>query len=187
MSEKNIERNGSQMSPDPNGEDVSAETAGMPASDDTQAVEVTQRLRDAEALAAQNLEGWQRIQAEFQNYRKRIERDSEAAHASMKAGIIRSFLPVLDDLQRALNNRPSDSGPWVGGIELIHRKLQSILDSEGVRRIEAEGMLFDPNLHEAISHEEAEGVESGHVIAVTQNGYMLGELVVRPALVRVAK
>jgi molecular chaperone GrpE len=70
---------------------------------------------------------------------------------------------------------------------LIHRKLNSILEAQGVRRIEAEGLQFDPTLHEAISHEDAEGVESGHVIAVTQNGYRIGERVIRPARVRVAK
>jgi molecular chaperone GrpE len=70
---------------------------------------------------------------------------------------------------------------------LIHKKLVSILESEGVKKIEAQGTPFDPNFHEAISHEPAEGFESGHVIAVVQNGYMLGERVIRPALVRVAQ
>jgi molecular chaperone GrpE len=70
---------------------------------------------------------------------------------------------------------------------LIVRKFQNILDAEGVKRIEAEGAEFNPSFHEAISHEAAEGVESGHVIAVVQNGYMLGERVIRPALVRVAQ
>ena len=128
-----------------------------------------------------------RSQAEFQNYRKRIERDNEMMYSSMKGDIIRKVLPVLDDLERALQNRPSDSGAWVSGIELIQKKLESILASEGVKKIEAQGAAFDPNFHEAISHEPADGFESGHVIAVVQNGYMLGERVIRPALVRVAQ
>ncbi|MEW6400963.1 MAG: nucleotide exchange factor GrpE [Chloroflexota bacterium] len=145
------------------------------------------RLAEAEAKAAEYKDGWMRAQAEFQNYRKRVERDEAARKADMKGDIIKKILPALDDLERALQNRPSDSGAWVSGIELIHKKLVSILESEGVKKIEAQGAPFDPNFHEAISHEPAEGFESGHVIAVVQNGYMLGERVIRPALVRVAQ
>ena len=83
-------------------------------------------------------------------------------------------------------NRPEQDA-WANGIELVTRKLQSILEAEGLVRIEAKGVPFDPNFHEAISYESMEGIESSHIIAVVQNGYMLGERVVRPALVRVAK
>lgn len=164
---------------------AAATDAVVAAADELQ--ELTQRLQAAEARATENLDGWQRTQADFQNFRKRIERDSESTHLAMKADVIRHFLPVLDDLERALKNRPEDSDAWVGGIELIHRKLQSLLESEGVRAIAAEGKPFDPAFHEAISHEPADGVESGYVIAVTQNGYLLGDRVIRPALVRVAQ
>jgi molecular chaperone GrpE len=105
---------------------------------------------------------------------------------NMKGDIVKKVLPMLDDMERALQNRPADE-PWVDGIELIVRKFQTTLESEGVKRIEAEGAEFDPNFHEAISHEPSEEVASGHVIAVVQNGYMLGERVIRPALVRVAQ
>jgi len=124
--------------------------------------------------------------ADFQNYRKRVERDNELMYVSMKGDIIKKVLPALDDLERALQNRPVEDA-WANGIELIARKLQNILDSEGLKKIEAEGTEFNPNFHEAISHEPAENVASGHVIAVVQNGYMLGERVIRPALVRVAQ
>ncbi len=144
------------------------------------------RLEEAEAKAAEHLDGWQRAQAEFVNYKSRIARDHEFQRSSMKGDIVKRILPVLDDLERALQNRPADE-PWADGIELIARKFLSILESEGVTRIEAEGKPFDPNFHEAISHEPNEEVESGHVIAVTQNGYMLGDRVIRPALVRVAQ
>ncbi len=148
--------------------------------------EAESRIGDLEAKAAQNLDGWQRSVAEFQNYKKRMDRDREADKAIMKGDLIKRFLPVLDDLERALKNRPEDSS-WATGIELIARKLQSILEAEGLKRIDAEGAVFDPNYHEAISYESADGVESGRVIAVVQNGYMLGDYVVRPAMVRVAK
>jgi molecular chaperone GrpE len=149
--------------------------------------EFMKRLEEAEAKVAEHLDGWQRAQADFVNYKSRVQRDQELMKSVMKGDIIRKFLPVLDDLERALQNRPADAGSWIDGIELIHKKLQSILESEGVTRIEAEGQLFDPNFHEAISQEPNGTVESGHVIEVVQNGYMLGDRVVRPAMVRVAQ
>ena len=145
-----------------------------------------QRLEEAEAKVAEHRDGWQRAQAEFVNYKNRIQRDQEMSRAMMKGDILKKILPVLDDLERALQNRPADEA-WVGGIELVARKFQSILESEGVTRIEAEGQPFDPNFHEAISNELSDAVESGHVIAVAQNGYTLGERVIRPAQVRVAQ
>ena len=147
---------------------------------------LTRRLEEAEAKAAENLDGWQRARAEFLNYKKRVERDRESDYTSMKGDILIKVLPVLDDLLRALENRPENDS-WADGMELIARKFQSILEAEGVKRIEAVGQPFDPNYHEAISHEPNSEVESGHVIDVVQQGYMLGERVLRPAKVRVAQ
>jgi molecular chaperone GrpE len=144
------------------------------------------RLAESESKISEYKDGWARSQAEFQNYRKRIERDNELTYASMKGDIIKKVLPALDDLERALQNRPAENA-WASGIELIARKLQNILESEGVKRIEARGAAFDPNFHEAITHEPSEEVESEHIIDVVQDGYMLGERVIRPALVRVAQ
>ena len=153
---------------------------------DTQTTQLEARLSQAETKAAENLDGWQRALAEFQNYKKRVERDREADQILMKGELIRRFLPILDDLERALQTRPADDA-WFNGIELIERKLRSILEAEGVKPIEAQGAIFDPNFHEAISLEPVDGVESGRVVAVVQNGYMLGERVIRPAQVKVAK
>jgi molecular chaperone GrpE len=144
------------------------------------------QLVEAESKVSEYKNGWARSQAEFQNYKKRIERDNELTYASMKGDIVKKVLPVLDDLELALQNRPADDA-WANGIELIVRKLQNMLESEGVKRIEAKGAAFDPNFHEAITHEPSEEVESGHVIDVVRNGYILGERVIRPASVRVAQ
>ena len=144
------------------------------------------QLEEAQAKAAENLDGWQRSQAEFINYKNRVQRDREMDYATMKGDILKKILPVLDDLERSLAHRP-DSDSWANGMELIARKFQNILETEGLKRIEAAGELFDPNFHEAISSEPNEDVESGHVIEVVQNGYMLGERVIRPAMVRVAQ
>ena len=160
----------------PNGE-------GQP-SDEREAL--IQQLKEAESKVVEYKDGWARTQADFQNFRKRVERDNEAFKASTKGDILKKVLPVLDDLERALQNRPADDA-WANGIELVARKFQNILDMEGVKRIEAKGVAFDPNFHEAISHEPSAEVESGHVIDVVQNGYVIGERVIRPALVRVAQ
>lgn len=169
--------------------EIKIEDAEAPEAENQPQAEIealTSQLKDAESKLAESVEGWQRSQADFQNYRKRVERDNEMNYASMKSDIVKKVLPVLDDLERALQNRPTDDA-WASGIELIARKLQNILDVEGVKRIEAAGAEFDPRFHEAISHEHNEDFESGYVIEVVQNGYMLGERVIRPALVRVAQ
>lgn len=150
------------------------------------AAELMKKLEEAEAQAAEHRSDLQRERAEFVNYKNRITRDQETSRANMKGDILQKVLPVLDDLERALQNRPADDS-WAGGIELIARKFQSVLESEGVKRIEAEGQPFDPNFHEAISHEPNADVPSEHVIAVVRNGYVIGERVIRPALVRVAQ
>ncbi|KXK12377.1 MAG: protein GrpE [Chloroflexi bacterium OLB14] len=144
------------------------------------------QLKEAEEKIVEYKDGWARSQAEFQNYKKRIERDNDLMRSSMKGDIVKKILPVLDDLERALQNRSADDA-WADGIELIARKMQTILENDGVIRIEAKGAAFDPNFHEAISHEPSDDVESGYVIDVVQNGYVIGERVIRPALVRVAQ
>jgi molecular chaperone GrpE len=162
--------------------DVSESVAQLSAEIDI----LKKKLEEAESKTSEYKDSWLRSQAEFQNYRKRLERDNEVMYLSMKGDIIKRVLPVLDDLERALQNRAADDA-WASGIELIARKFQNILESEGLKRIDALGKEFDPNFHEAISHEPANGAQSGHVIGVVQNGYMLGERVIRPALVRVAQ
>ncbi len=163
-----------------------AEAPAVTQPETAQLESLQRRLEAAEAKAAENLDGWQRAVAEFQNFKKRLERDRELEQVMMKGDIIRKFLPILDDLERALRERPA-ADSWSDGIGLIVRKLQSILEAEGLKRIEAEGQVFDPNFHEAISTEPVDGMESGRVLAVVRNGYMLGDRVVRPAQVRVAR
>ena len=144
------------------------------------------QLEDAQTQTAEFKDGWQRARAEFDNYRKRMERDNALVYQNAVGNIVKRYLPVMDDLQRALQSRPADLA-WASGIELIYRKLQSILDSEGIKCIEAEGQPFDPVFHEAIGQEHSDYIPSGHVVAVVQNGYMLGDKVIRPAMVRVSE
>jgi molecular chaperone GrpE len=148
--------------------------------------ELQKQLAEARAQADEYKDGWQRSLADFQNYKRRTDLEKADAYQSAIGTVVKRYLPILDDLERALAHRPADL-PWADGIELIFRKLQTILENEGLKRIEAVGQPFDPNFHEAISQEPAEGIECGMVIDVIQQGYMLGERVIRPAMVRVAQ
>jgi molecular chaperone GrpE len=146
-------------------------------------------LEKSKAETAANLDGWQRERAEFSNYKKRIDRENELLHQTVTGSVIKKYLVILDDLDLALKSRPKEGegAAWAEGIELITRKLQTILDSEGIERINQSKVQFDPNLHEAISHEENSDFECGEIIEVVRQGYKLGDRILRPAMVRVAR
>jgi len=150
---------------------------------------VRQELTKTQTQCKEYSEGWQRERADFLNYRKRVERDQAQLNQVITANIIKKYLSVGDDMERALANRPqnAESQDWWAGVELISRKLQNILESEGVQEIPADGEMFDPGLHEAITHEDAPGIESHRIIAVVQKGYRIGDRIIRPAVVRVAR
>ncbi len=146
-------------------------------------------LKVAQEGADENMDGWQRSQAEFANYKKRVARDQQQLYIETRGRVIKRYLEIADDLERALSNRPEDGAgaEWANGVELIYRKLLSYLEGEGVSQMQVMGQEFDPNLHEAISQEESEKHKSGEIIEVLQPGYMLGERVLRPAVVKVAQ
>ncbi len=148
-----------------------------------------QELEETRAKADEYLDGWQRARAEFTNYKKRIEREQAQIYQTVTGNIIKQYMEITDDFERALNNKPlgSDGAEWANGIDLIYRKLLAILQNEGVIRMDAQGQVFDPNLHEAITSEESDTYKSGEIIEVLQPGYMIGNRVLRPAMVRVAK
>ena len=147
-----------------------------------------ERLAHAEAKAAEYLDGWQRARAEFANARKRLERGRVEAYSAAGVDFVTKLLPIIDDLGRALDSAPPEivADPWFEGLDLVSRKLQSMLESMDVSAIEAVGQPFDPNFHEALSLQDAQGVESGIVIEELQTGYRLGDKVVRPSLVNVS-
>lgn len=135
-------------------------------------------------------DGWQRERADYSNYRNRIVRNEEITRQDITARVIRSFLAVRDDIELALKNAPDNDNEvsnWLKGIRLIDQKLQKILESEGVQRISAENEFFDPDRHEAICTEENPLFESGKIIEIIQQGYTIGDRVIRPARVKVAK
>jgi len=146
-------------------------------------------LENQRLKASEYFDGWQRERADFSNYKKRIERDQAQLSSSITGSVIKKYLVILDDLERALKARPreGEGAAWAEGIELICRKLQGILEAEGIQRIQAENEFFDPSRHEAILQEENPEHESGTVIEVLQQGYTLGDRVLRPAQVKVAR
>ena len=178
--------------------EIEKETAGNGGSEAAAAsTELPKELEAAKAQAAEYLEGWQRARAEFANYKRRVEKEQSEAYQNATSRVIGRFVDVLDDFNRAAQDKPIDSGDaaayaaalaqWAAGVTLIQRKLQNILDVEGVERIKAEGQTFDPALHEAVTHEDSAEHQPGQIIAVLRQGYRIGDKIIRPALVRVAK
>ena len=159
------------------------------AADAQELADLKDELARLRLQADEYLDGWQRARAEFANYKRRVEREQSSAYQAASAAVIKHFLGILDDLERALKNRPKegDGAAWAEGIELVYRKLVSILESEGVTQMQTDGQMFDPNLHEAILSEDSDQHESGQIIEAVQQGYLLGDKVVRPAMVRVAR
>jgi molecular chaperone GrpE len=153
-----------------------------------EALSLEEQLEAVEAKAAEYLEGWQRARAEFANARKRMDKERANAYRNAKLDIVASLLPAIDDFERATETAPAEvsANSWYEGIQLVYRKLLSLLEKEGIERIETVGRPFDPNFHEAIMQEPSDEYESGNVIRELQSGYRLEERVIRPALVVVA-
>jgi len=145
-------------------------------------------LDEIKIKAEEYLDGWQRARAEFANYKKRILRDHTEIHQSARGEVIKLYLDIADDLDRALQEKPADGEgeTWADGIEIIFQKLYTRLELEGIKPMNPLGEEFDPNIHEALMKEESDEYESGQIIEVMQEGYWIGDKVLRPALVRVA-
>ncbi len=151
-------------------------------------------LAEAELERDQYKDRWLRTVAELDNFRKRSRRETVDARRFAQADVMRDLLEILDNFDRARAALPEDGGSgeaFVGfreGMELIHSRLKEVLASRGLEKIEAgPGTVFDPNLHEAVMQIESEDFGSGEITDVAQPGYRMGELVVRPARVVVAR
>lgn len=166
------------------------EGGGGEAPDELSQIQILEgELEAARAEAEEYLDGWRRAKAEFANYKKRRQAEQTRMRDQANASLIRKLLPVLDDFDRAVATMPAGFHKlsWIEGILMVRRKLEVVLESEGVEPIETRGETFDPRYHEAVTHEELEGYDEGEIIGEIQKGYLVGERVLRPALVRVAK
>jgi molecular chaperone GrpE len=130
-----------------------------------------------------------RLTADFDNFRKRTERERRDLSDAITADVIRDLLPAVDDLERALAAPAAeDAGVYRRGVELIHRQLMELLRKRGVEPLDSVGQDFDPNWHEAVVHEPAaEGRRDGEITAELRRGYRIGQRLLRPAQVKVAK
>ncbi|UCE97119.1 MAG: nucleotide exchange factor GrpE [Dehalococcoidia bacterium] len=141
-------------------------------------------LNEERVKAENHLQNWQRVQADFINYKRRSDQEKEETKKFANSVLICNLLPVLDDLERALSSIPPHlvKLPWVEGVKLIERKFHGVLDSQGVKPIKVKGKPFDPNLHEAaISIAGREGI----VVKELKKGYKLHDKIIRPATVAV--
>jgi molecular chaperone GrpE len=151
--------------------------------------ELQERLDEATKKAEEYISLAQRVQADFQNYKRRIEQEREDQARYAHGKLILKLLPVLDDFDRAIDSVKAELAGlhWVQGVGHIRRKLQNVLEGEGLAKVEALGHEFDPRLHEAVVYEEVDPEEDGTITAVLQPGYRLHERVIRPAMVKVGK
>jgi molecular chaperone GrpE len=144
-------------------------------------------LATATAERDEYLDLLQRVQADFENYRKRAARDQERLVAHAHERLVREVIPILDDLERALAAAERhEEATLVDGVKLVEQSLRKALEKEGLVEIETDG-AFDPHVHEALSTHAHEDAEPGSVLEVVQRGYCLGDRVVRPARVIVAE
>jgi molecular chaperone GrpE len=148
-----------------------------------------QLLEQERAKSAEYLDSWRRAAADMSNYKKRMEKDTGEMTKFANSMLIARLLPVMDDFERAFATIPDNLRDltWIDGVMLIARKMAAVLEAEGLKPIDALNKPFDPNLHEAVIHEETDQHEDGTVVAELQKGYKLGERVLRPTMVKVAK
>ena len=126
--------------------------------------------------------------AEFDNFRKRVERERREQAEWAAADVLSDVLSVMDDFERALSvPAPPEAQAYRTGVELIQRQLQELMRKRGVVALEAIGADFDPHLHQAVAYDEAEGAREGEIVAELRKGYKLGDRLLRPAMVKVAK
>ena len=150
--------------------------------------EAEQQLNEAQKKAEEYLDLLRRTQADFVNYRRRMNQEQAEARTTAQIALLNQLLPVLDDFERALEATPEDltRHPWVQGLFLVARRLTTLLDQLGVQQIGTPGEQFDPRRHEALTLEARADVPEGTILQVARPGYVLGERVIRPAQVIVA-
>ena len=146
------------------------------------------RMNEAEAQAAEFKDKWMRATADYKNFKRRADTERAELIRSASAGVLLKLLPIVDDFDRAEANIPAEiaDSAWWGGTRLIAQKLRALLESEGVKPIEALGADFDPHLHDAVLYEDAEG-QDGKVIEDLQKGYRLHDRILRPTMVKVGR
>src|SRR4029453_4374358 len=159
-----------------------------PLTDTPEAMVSTDPISDLQRERDDYYDRWLRKTAEFDNYRKRVERERRERADQKITDLMLELLQVVDDLDRALTMDAGEGGAgYRKGVELIHAKLNDLIRRQGVQPIESLGADFDPNVHQAVIHESSPEHREGEVIAELARGYTMGDRLLRPAMVKVAK
>ncbi|MEW1612321.1 MULTISPECIES: nucleotide exchange factor GrpE [unclassified Streptomyces] len=167
---------------EPKAADPSEEEAAAPAGDTDPTVGLTAQLDQVRTALSERTADLQRLQAEYQNYRRRVERDRVTVKEVAVANLLSELLPVLDDVGRA-----REHGELLGGFKSVAESLETVLAKLGLQQFGKEGEPFDPTIHEALMHSYAPDVTETTCVAILQPGYRIGERTIRPARVAVAE
>lgn len=144
------------------------------------------RIKELESKVQDSDDKYKRLQAEYSNYMRRTQKEKETIGTFANEKIIAELIPVIDNMERALEACPDKEEALYKGVDLVYKQLKASLNKFGVEEIEAQDAEFDPNLHMAVMQESVEGIEANKVIAVLQKGYKLGTKVLRPTMVKVS-
>ncbi|MFB7181801.1 nucleotide exchange factor GrpE [Streptomyces sp. NPDC056257] len=167
---------------EPQAADSAKEEAAAPAGDATQDVALLAQLDQARTALSERTADLQRLQAEYQNYRRRVERDRITVKEIAVASLLTELLPTLDDIGRA-----REHGELVGGFKSVAESLETVAAKMGLQQFGKEGEPFDPTIHEALMHSYAPDITEDTCVAILQPGYRIGERTIRPARVAVAE
>lgn len=148
--------------------------------------EAEKKLDEATAQLSDMKDRLMRLMAEFDNYRKRTEKEQAESFTKGERNVVESLLPVIDNFERAMNAAKDKEDPLYKGIEMTHSQMLDALKKLGVEQRDDEGKTFDPAFHNALMHVEDEAHGEGEIVEVFQKGYMMNETVIRPSLVKVA-
>ncbi|MCX4714972.1 nucleotide exchange factor GrpE [Streptomyces virginiae] len=167
---------------EPKAADSAKEEAAAPAGDASQDVALLAQLDQARTALSERTADLQRLQAEYQNYRRRVERDRITVKEIAVASLLTELLPTLDDIGRA-----REHGELVGGFKSVAESLETVAAKMGLQQFGKEGEPFDPTIHEALMHSYAPDITEDTCVAILQPGYRIGERTIRPARVAVAE
>lgn len=151
--------------------------------------ELQSRMQQLEQESSSYKDQYLRVAADLKNFKRRTEEERGTLIRNATAGLILKILPILDDFDLAMQHVPAEVAetPWFNGLQGVQRKLQMVLEGEGVKPIEALGEPFNPHFHDAVMHEDAGPEQAGKVTADLRRGYMLHDRVLRPSMVKVGQ
>lgn len=147
---------------------------------------IQDQIKSLEAKVEESEDKYKRLQAEYANYMRRTQQEKETIGIFANEKIVTDLIPVIDNMERALDACEDKEDALYKGVDLVYKQLKASLEKFGVEEIAAEGLEFDPNVHMAVMQESVEGVEPNQVVMVLQKGYKLGVKVIRPTMVKVS-